>query len=86
MPTCEIHAIPGADIDAHFTHPAADRSNISQIPKTGRIQAGKDAGLRTHVAQRTKPFAEDVRLSELVHQLIVSVWLHSVNASDDSDS
>jgi hypothetical protein len=73
LTTREIHTIPQADINAHFAQPTADRSGISQIPQPGRIKARKDPGLSARIAQPTKPFAEDVRLSELVHNPSVSV-------------
>ena len=86
LTTCEIHPIPRSDIDAHFAHSTTNRSSISQIPKAGRIEPGQDASFGAHVAQRTKPLAEDVRLSELIHRPSVSVRLHSVNVGDGSNS
>jgi hypothetical protein len=75
---CEIHAIASSDIDTHLAHCAANGTGITQIAETGGLQAGKNAGLGTHVAQIGKPFAEDLGLLELVHEAIVSIWILTV--------
>jgi hypothetical protein len=74
----EIHAIASSDINSHFAHPAANGSNITQIAEAGLFQAGKDAGFGAHVAKLQQPFLEDLGLSKLVHQRIVSIWIRRV--------
>ena len=79
LPAREIQTVASANVDPHFTHPFTDGLHVTETSEASGLEAGKDPGLSSHVAQPQKPRVEDVSPLELVHECIVSSRILRVN-------
>ena len=84
MSTDEIDTIASSDIDTHLAYAVANRSGVTQISQTRRVEAGEDSCFGTRIPQVDEPSGEDVGLLDLVQGSIVSERIRVVKTAQRS--